>query len=144
MKRVVVVDDKKVEFDLISKAIRKISYEVELIYFSKAEEALNFLKSTSKEVFIILSDLNMPQMNGLELKQLIDLNPELKKKSIPFVFFSSVITLEDIEKAYENSIQGYFYKPNEVNQLVQVLDLIFTYWDKCYHPNLLNLKKNNL
>jgi len=55
----------------------------------KGEEALLYLKDTTDDIFLILSDLNMPRMDGLKLKRMIDLPPDIKIKAIPFFFHSN-------------------------------------------------------
>ena len=55
-------------------------------------EALSYLRETNDEIFIILCDLNMPKMDGLELKGMIELTAELKIKAIPFIFHTNTGT----------------------------------------------------
>ena len=52
-----------------------------------------YMRKTKDELFLIISDMNMPKMNRLELKRAIDDDVILKKKSIPFIFSSNEATL---------------------------------------------------
>ena len=97
---------------------------------------MNYLISTEDSVFIIFCDINLPGQNGLDFKKNIDANPELRNKSIPFVFFSTSANQHDVNKAYrEMTIQGFFKKPSGYKNLKSILSNIFSYWQNCKHPN---------
>ena len=59
----------------------------------------------------------------------------LRKKSIPFVFFSTAANKQEIERAYEMMVQGYFKKKNSMDGIKSTLKIIMDYWTLCKHPN---------
>jgi CheY-like chemotaxis protein len=59
------------------------------MFFDDGNAALNFLMKTEVEPFIILSDINMPKLNGIDLREKIHKNEQLRFKSIPFLFLST-------------------------------------------------------
>ena len=73
---------------------------MDIEHFKDPLLAFEYLVTTTDEIFLIISDMNMPVMTGMELKQAIDNDPILRKKSIPFIFSSTAALKEDIKKAY--------------------------------------------
>jgi DNA-binding NarL/FixJ family response regulator len=76
----------------------------------------------------------MPQMDGLKLRKEVDKDQKLRKKSIPFIFFSTGASDKQVTDAYEMTVQGFFLKDNTFAETKETLDLIFAYWRKCKHP----------
>jgi CheY-like chemotaxis protein len=132
---VILVDNESFELDLMQRAIDKLNLNTVLKCFTSAEDAIYFIKNCKEKIFIIFSDLDMPQMDGIEFKKIVNHDPVLREKAIPFVFLSSNITKEGVEKAYEHGIQGYFYKPTGIDELINIVRTIVDYWSKCKHPN---------
>jgi response regulator RpfG family c-di-GMP phosphodiesterase len=80
--------------------------------------------------------VNLPKQNGIEFKRQIDEDPQLRAKSIPFVFLSTSIDRKAVNVAYkELTVQGFFQKPNSFNELTAVIKLLMDYWKLCRHPN---------
>jgi DNA-binding NarL/FixJ family response regulator len=96
--------------------------------------------STTDKPLIIICDVNIPVMNGLELRRRICDNDYLRKKSIPFVFLSTNAHPKAVEEAYQMMVQGYFEKPASIEEIRKVLKMILDYWKVCKHPNMQNLK----
>lgn len=88
-----------------------------------------------EQPLIILRDINMPLMNGLELRNRIDADTYLQTKTIPFVFYTTSASSEIVKQAYEGSIQGFHQKAGQFEALKQQLELLVTYWQNCLHPN---------
>lgn len=129
------VDD-SVEEELIMKfALKNGDWDVEMIFYSDPKKALEFLKKTNDEIFLIISDINMPGMDGFDFKKAIDGDEELTNKSIPFIFFSNSCRKEDIVEAYDNKVQGYFQKPVDFKDASTLLGKIFNYWLVNRHPH---------
>jgi CheY-like chemotaxis protein len=134
---IILIDDDVDDQAIIEKAIREAGANNELIFLDNGAEALQFLSTTSVQPFLILCDLNMPKLNGIELKMRIDENMELRKKSIPFVFFSTSANKMAVNLAYTKmTIQGFFEKSGHYKELVQTLKMILDYWSACKHPNV--------
>lgn len=132
---IILVDDHTYEADLLQIGIDKAGLEVNLKYFNSGEAAIDFLKQTKDKIFLIISDMNMPTMNGLQMKKLIDNDPEIKDKAIPFIFQSSSTTEQELIEAYNYRLQGYFTKPSDIDTLVKQLEVIISYWRISRHPN---------
>lgn len=127
-------DDADDQF-LIKSVIEELDITNELLFFNNGVEALLYLETTRDQPFLIICDINMPVMNGLELRERIDKNEYLRRKSIPFVFLSTADNPLVIETAYESTIQGFFKKENSFEDLKTRIRVIYDYWSYCLHPN---------
>lgn len=83
---IILVDDDAEDQELIQLSLKEIGCANEIINFRSAESALDFLYKTDKQPFLIVSDINMPKMNGLQFKRTIDKCPTLMNKCIPLSF----------------------------------------------------------
>ena len=112
---VAVVDDELEVHDLFRMKFRKDvkKGKMELVCFPGGKECLEFLKTGQVEIIILLSDINMPEMDGYSLLQII-------KKDFPqiHVFMASAYGSSDyIEKAEKLGAEKYFTKPVDFNLL---------------------------
>jgi len=132
--KIILVDDQKYEKDLLELALEEKGWEVQLEYFNAAEDALGYLGKTLDEIFLIISDMDMPKMNGLEFKKAIEKNFDAHRKSIPFIFASNADTTEKIKEAFLYRAQGFFRKAPTVDEQAEMLDIIIRYWIVSNHP----------
>lgn len=132
---IIVVDDDQEDHFIIEEAFREITFDQQLLLFDKAQDFLEFLRTTNEQPFIIFCDINMPGMNGIEMRNEIINDPYLREKSIPFVFYSTAVNKAEVRQAYELTVQGFFQKPSNHAELVNLLRLIIDYWKVCRHPN---------
>ena len=132
---IVIVEDDIDDQEIYTDAVRAINIPNEIRYFNTAQKALEYLLTTREQPFIILSDINMPQMNGLEFKENIQKDNYLKEKGIPFVFISTNASAEAVRKAHQLSVQGYFQKPASFEAIKDMLRKLFDYWELCKHIN---------
>ncbi len=77
------------------------------------QQALDYMLNTKDELFLVISDMNMTGMSGLDLKK---------------------ATKKQVSEAYEYRVQGYFEKPTTISEQAAMLDLIIKYWIVCRHP----------
>jgi two-component SAPR family response regulator len=132
---IIIVEDDIDDQEIYSDAIRAIQVPNEIRYFDRAEKALDYLLTTHEQPFIILSDVNMPQVNGLQFKQQIQENDYLREKGIPFVFISTNASASAVRLAHQLSVQGYFQKPGSFQAIKDMLRTLFNYWELCKHIN---------
>ncbi len=132
---IILIDDDKDECDLIQEALRQLGIANKLVCFSNGKEAYDYLLSTEEQPFLIISDINMPVMNGIELRKQINENQELKRKSVPFIFLTTTASPAAVKEAYEMSVQGFFEKGSSIEEIKTQLSEMYNYWQKCRHPN---------
>ncbi|MFY9311536.1 MAG: response regulator [Bacteroidia bacterium] len=128
------IDDDKNEHDLFKKALAKYCNN-EVVSAYNGEEAYEMLKVMKDSIFIIICDVNMPRVNGLELKRMIEGTPELKLRAIPFVFHSTHDSGIVVKEAYSLGIQGFIKKSDDMLQSVSNLEELIRFWGSIVHPN---------
>ena len=105
-KRFLVVDDFSTMRRIVSSLIRELGTES----ITEAEDGVEALSKLSKGVFdFIISDWNMPRMNGLELLQAVRADASLSK--IPFLLITAEARKENIVDAVKAGADGYIVKP---------------------------------
>src|SRR6187402_3045725 len=108
---IIVLEDDADDHDILEAVLEDLNITNKIVWFTRADEAFDYLNSTSDQPFIIFSDVNLPGQNGLEFKRRIDAHPYLREKSIPFVFYSTAANEQIIKEAYtERTVQGFFQK----------------------------------
>ncbi|HEX8315055.1 MAG TPA: response regulator [Flavisolibacter sp.] len=132
---IVIVEDDLDDQYIYTDSIKSIGIPNELRFFDNGKTALHYLKTTTEQPFIILSDINMPLMTGLELKRTIQEDDFLRSRGIPFVFISTNATSAAVREAHTLSVQGYFEKPSKMEGIKTMLQRVFEYWQLCKHIN---------
>ena len=132
---VVIIEDDLDDQYLLELVFKKLNYPNKVLYFSDGEEALRFLTVTDVMPFLILSDINMPKLNGFELRSKIHTDAMLQLRCIPYLFFSTSLSQEAVINAYGISAQGFFLKPHKIAELEETISIIMEYWYKCTAPN---------
>lgn len=134
-KPLILVEDDSDDQEMIALALKDLNFKYEIKVFRDAESALEFLDTCEINPFLIVSDINMPKMDGLDFKEAIESSDKLKNKSIPFVFLSTACSNLYIERAYSLKAQGFFEKGTSYEQLKNSLQTIITYWQRSKQPN---------
>ena len=132
---IVIVEDDEDDQEFYSTILKQLNIENEVMYFTDAEVAYHFLELTPQKPFLIISDINLPGISGIEFKRKIHSNAALRNKSIPFIFLTTSSDKQSVALAYEMMVQGYFVKPNSVAELTSLIERIIGYWKYCKHPN---------
>lgn len=132
---IVIIEDDKDDQEIYREAIGALGIPNKILFLDNGKDALEYLTSTEDQPFIILSDINMPVMSGLELKKRLQEDPYLSAKGIPFVFISTNATKVSVRHAHALSTQGYFEKPQSVDAFKEMLRVLFDYWELCKHIN---------
>jgi CheY-like chemotaxis protein len=132
---IIIVEDDIDDQEIYTDAIRAIEIPNDIRYFTRAEKAIEYLLTTSEQPFIILSDVNMPEVNGLQFKKQIQEDDYLREKGIPFVFISTNASASAVRLAHQLGVQGYFQKPDSFDAIKRMLRTLFDYWEMCKHIN---------
>jgi CheY-like chemotaxis protein len=132
---IIVIEDDLDDQDILEEIFQKLGYKNKVIYFSDGNEALKFLDRSDVQPFLILSDINMPKINGFELRNRIFTNEQLQMKCIPYLFFTTGANKKSVTDAYGLSVQGFFIKPNSMQALENTIKKIVEYWQECIAPS---------
>lgn len=132
---IIIIEDDIDDQEILVDIFKELNYKNELVFFSDSEKALQYLTDTEIEPFLVLSDINMPKLSGMELREKVHNNEDLRLKSIPYLFFSTSAEQRDVIDAYSRSIQGFFVKPSNYDKLKKLMMKIVEYWQECESPN---------
>ena len=132
---ILILEDDQDDREIYETIMASLGVKNEIRFFEGGDDLLRYLQVTHEQPFIILSDINLPRMTGLELRRQIDADEFLRRKSIPFVFLSTVESKEVVDEVYELTVQGYFVKKNVMSEVEKQVKQILDYWRDCKHPN---------
>jgi CheY-like chemotaxis protein len=132
---IIFIDDDEEDHLIFLPILQQLAPQSPVRFFTDVQQALDYLRSTPDRVFLIISEVALHPMNGLEMRAQIEQDEALKRKAIPFIFFSSPVYKQQVEEAYQYTIQGFFEKQNNVEAMHQQLQAIVAYWAACLHPN---------
>lgn len=114
---IIIIEDDQDDQDMLRQAFAQLNYSNEVCFFDNGQLALDYLNRTDIIPFLILSDINMPVLNGFALRDKIKMDAKLQVKCIPYLFFTTASNQAVIIDAYSKSVQGFFVKPNSISEL---------------------------
>jgi CheY-like chemotaxis protein len=133
---IIVIEDNQADQRIMTEIFKHIKYPNELMFFSDAPAALDFLHMNGTVPFLILSDINMPKMNGFEFKEKLRESKKESLKGVPILFFSAEASAGSVKEAYKYSAQGFFKKPIEIDEMEATIRKIVDYWKACIPPEI--------
>jgi len=126
-KPILLVEDDQVDAMTVKRALKEIKVTNRLDIVNNGEAALTFLKNSENEKpGIILLDLNMPKMNGIEFLKIAKKDDSLKK--IPVVVLTTSKEDQDKVDSFNLGVAGYMIKPVDYQKFVEVMKTIDMYW----------------
>jgi CheY-like chemotaxis protein len=126
-KPILLVEDDQVDVMTVKRALKEIKVTNPVVNLENGEEALKYLHDPeSDKPCIILLDLNMPIMNGIEFLQLVKQDALLKR--IPVVMLTTSEEQQDKINSFDLGVAGYMAKPVDYRQFVEVMRTIDAYW----------------
>jgi CheY-like chemotaxis protein len=129
-----IADDDAEDEDIIRDAFDDLGITNPLKFFVSAEGVLNELRKNEEVPFIIISDINLPKMDGFELRRKILEESSLSDKSIPFIFWSTSASDAQIKRAYDLSVHGFFLKGRSYAELKERIQEMVAYWSDSLAP----------
>ena len=132
------VEDDEVDVMNVKRALKKNNLTVPMDHVSNGYEALQLLNHWQLHEFprlknlLILLDLNMPKMNGLEFLNLLRNNSQFSK--IPVIILTTSSQQKDLVAAYDLNVAGYLIKPMEFQKFVETIGTLIRYWSICEMP----------
>lgn len=124
---ILLVEDDAVDALTIKKAFKEIKLTNELVHVRNGEEAMKYLISGDQEMpCMILLDINMPKMNGIEFLEVRKKHKQLT--TIPVVVLTTSVDEQDKSSSFQLGVCGYMVKPIDYLQFVEVIRIINQYW----------------
>ncbi len=137
---VIIIEDDLDDQEILKEIFQKLGYPNDVIFFADGQMALDYLNQPAILPFLILSDINLPKLDGFELRAKLKTDADLAVKCIPYLFFSTALNQKAVIDAYSMSVQGFFVKETSMSELENTISVIMEYWKKCAAPNNFNLK----
>jgi CheY-like chemotaxis protein len=124
---ILLVEDDHVDTMTVQRSLKDLNVVNPLVTMPNGEEALEYLRNeNSKRPCVILLDLNMPRMNGIELLKILKADDELKM--IPVVVLTTSEDIQDKIATFGLSAAGYIVKPTDYKKFVEAMRTINVYW----------------
>lgn len=133
---IMIIEDDMDDRELLEQTFSILNYPYPVIFFSNGNDALNYLHDAISHPVLIISDINMPKMNGFELRERINTSPGLRKLDIPFVFLSTLSQKEATAQANSLPHHSFFTKPYSLADLRNTIETIVGYWIQRHIPTL--------
>ncbi|GAB3566564.1 hypothetical protein GCM10027578_15680 [Spirosoma luteolum] len=134
-KTIILVDPDDDDYYLLEQVVRQTDDSLNINHFTTADAVISHLQNNTDPVFMIICEINLPGMSGVELRAQLDNDPTLRARSIPFLFMSDPVPAEITNKAYDMTVQGVFQKPSNMPDYIRLMKTIVDYWTHCLHPN---------
>ncbi len=139
-KLILLIEDNPDDEALALRALKKSNIEGEIIIARDGLEALDYLlgrsayegRDTSEQPRLILLDLNLPKMGGLEVLKRIRENPVTTY--LPVVILSTSTEQKDLVSGYNLGANSYIPKPINFDQFIDAVNLLGHYWLSCNTP----------
>lgn len=126
-KPILLVEDDQVDVMTVKRALKEIKVNNPVVNPENGEEALKYLRDPANEKpCIILLDINMPIMNGIEFLQVMKHDAQLRR--IPVVVLTTSGEQQDKINSFDLGVAGYMAKPVDYRQFVEIMRTIDAYW----------------
>lgn len=147
---IVLIDDNLNDVELMIRALKKINLANKLVHLKDGVEGVDFLfgkgkynnRNTNNKPKVVLLDLKMPRMDGLEVLEKVKANEQTK--SIPIVILTSSKEDPDVRKAYELGVSSYIVKPVDFDNFSKAVVELGFYWLLLNEPPKYNIIDNTI
>lgn len=131
------VEDNEIDFEKLQRGFSTLKITNPLVRAKDGIEALEILRATGDEsqingACIILLDLNMPRMNGIEFLEELRADPKLAHTAVYVMTTSD--RPKDVQDAYDKNISEYILKPIDRQQMLEALNTLNLFWNLCEYP----------
>jgi len=124
--KVLLIEDDTIEVMKLNRTISSLSLNHEIVEANNGEEALSILEKKDDLPDIILLDLNMPKINGIEFLSILKEDDALKH--IPTIILTTSNNHKDLLECYKIGIAGYILKPLKYEAYVSKIEKLLSYW----------------
>jgi CheY-like chemotaxis protein len=133
LRPILLVEDDNVDAMTVKRAMRDLHVTNSVMHSVNGEEALEYLSNPARQKpFVILLDLNMPKMSGIEFLKIIKADDSLKM--IPVIVLTTSKEKKDVLDSFDLGAAGYMIKPVDYAKFVEVISSVMLYWDSSELP----------
>jgi len=123
---ILLIEDDMIEVMKFNRAINSLGLTHEITEANNGEEALELLEKKDQLPDIILLDLNMPKINGIEFLKILKADERLRY--IPTIILTTSSNQKDLLECFEVGIAGYVLKPLKYEDYISKIEKILRYW----------------
>ncbi len=123
---VLLIEDDTIEIMKLNRTISKLQLNHTIIEANNGDDALKILNQNEGLPDIILLDLNMPKINGIEFLSI--LKKDEKLKHIPTIILTTSNNKNDLHECYKIGVSGYVLKPLKYDEYVSKVEKVLSYW----------------
>lgn len=123
--RILFIEDDTIECMKFNRVIKTLELNHQITEAKNGEEALEILKANQPDIIIL--DLNMPKLNGIEFLTILKKDAVLKY--IPAIILTTSNNYKDVKQCYKIGIAGYILKPLKYEDYVYKIQKLLDYWD---------------
>ncbi len=125
---ILLIEDSHDDAELTIRALKKRNLANRLLHISDSEEALEYILQRSPGDYpkLILLDLKMPKLDGIQILKKIKNDPE--RKVIPVVMLTSSKEEKDIIESYHLGVNAYIVKPVQFDKFIEAVDQLGLFW----------------
>lgn len=123
---ILLIEDNLIEIMKMKRTLSLLKLDHTLQEAKNGEEALKILEDKSNFPDIILLDLNMPKMSGIEFLSALKNNNDIKH--IPTIILTTSDNQKDLEECYRIGVSGYILKPLKYDDYVKKIENVLSYW----------------
>jgi response regulator RpfG family c-di-GMP phosphodiesterase len=123
---VLFIEDNRIEVMKMDRTISTLKMKHNITEGRTVDEAFKFLEGKEDLPDIILLDLNLPKVSGIEFLTILKSSDDLKH--IPTVVLTTSDNQKNLEECYKIGISGYILKPLKYNHYVDKIEIILPYW----------------
>lgn len=132
---IVIIEDDEDDRLFLHDIFKSLSYTNKIVFIEDPTQAFTYLSDPSVTPFLVISDINMPKMDGYELRKKILDDEQVNRKCVPYIFLSTSKTPENVSKAYDCQVQGYFKKEHNFSTYKTMIQSIIEYWKTSQTPS---------
>ena len=134
IKPILLVEDDTIDAMAVKKAFKYLHIKNNLFIVGNGEEALEYLRDEDNaRPQIILLDLNMPKMGGIEFMKIAKADDKMKR--IPVVILTTSKAEQDRVITFQLGAAGYIMKPMDHNDFIEMMEKIHQYWEMTIFPD---------
>ncbi len=124
---ILAAEDDEEDREIMGEVFKSVPCPAKIEFVEDGEELLQFLAGHPNDFpVLILTDLNMPRMNGTQL--LATLKQDIRYKHIPVVVMSTSAWQEDVRLSYKAGANSFIPKPNDIKTWSHMLTTVCAYW----------------
>ncbi len=129
--KILVVEDNPGDARLLMEAFGEINPDIEIQWAKDGDEAVKMLRAneanpSERPIDLVLLDLKLPRMDGLDV--LRDVKSNSRLRAVPIVVLSSSMSDRDVETSYGLYANSYVVKPSDLDGLLKMVSTINEYW----------------